>query len=149
MLHIQCSNRILFLERYVGVGATVEQFVEIFNSARIAVVFRDEVERQNQVLVQRVCAEVAEARIRYDDRWYGLKHLAVVDAGLVGDIEAQEAMLRDAIASGDDNEIRIHGEAMVRGWQAANKRMEDNEIAKALRALPGAKVIAIRPKDEK
>lgn len=35
---------VLFLERYVGVGATREQFIAIFKQAGIAVVFRDQVD---------------------------------------------------------------------------------------------------------
>jgi uncharacterized protein (DUF3820 family) len=37
-------RQVLFLERYTGIGATREQFIQTFKSAGIRVIFRDEVE---------------------------------------------------------------------------------------------------------
>lgn len=44
--HRNYGNPVLFLERYIGVGATHEQFVAIFKQAGIQVVFRDQVDER-------------------------------------------------------------------------------------------------------
>lgn len=93
-------------------------------------------------------AVIARERAAYEvfgSRWE-VSALFALDRDLFNRIEDQQRMYEEAKEAGDEEAIRLHGEAMIRGWQAVIKRMEDAEIAQAPRVFPGAKVIAIRPK---
>ena len=144
------GRRILFLEHYNGVGATKSQFVELFNRSGVKVVFRDEAERhlpvdwsEIELLRQRVDAADREFRERWTTNTYSgwaTERLKTLDAELAKALWAQRDLLDDAVKSGDDEQICIHGEAMLRGWVAANRRMEDEEIEKAKAVFPEAQV---------
>jgi hypothetical protein len=146
---------ILFLEHYNGVGATKLQFVELFNRSGVKVVFRDDAERQAPVdwsEIELLRGRVDAASREFGNRWTtsmpyndGHDRLHRLDKDLWEALEAQRELLSDAVKSGDDEQIRIHGEAMLRGWAAANRRMEDEEIEKAKAAFPDA-VVRIREK---
>lgn len=81
----------------------------------------------------------------FGSRWE-VSQLHALDRDLFDRIEDQQRMYEEAKEEGDEEAIQIHGEAMIRGWQIALKRMEGEEIGRALSFWPGAKVIAIRPK---
>ena len=66
-------------------------------------------------------------------RW-SLDDLEQIDPELHAALLDQESMLAE------------HQAAMQRGWAAALKRMEDEEIARARQAFPGATVTSVREK---
>lgn len=145
---------ILFLERYTGCGVTKDQFVEVFNKSGVSVVFREEAERRNGIdwsVVDEVRQAVNAAREAFERDWctgyvWGPDRLRINHAKFYAMLNEQEGFLRQAIRDADDEEIRIHGAAMVRGWQAATRVLEEAEIEKAKAALPGATVTGVREK---
>jgi hypothetical protein len=74
-------------------------------------------------------------------RW-SLDDLLRVDPELHEALLDQRCQLEDAVGEED---IELHAGAMERGWVAALKRMEDEEIARARAVFPDA-VIRIREK---
>lgn len=157
--NIRCSGyHILFLERYIGSGATKEQFVAIFRKSGVAVVFREDAEKRparGWAVAQEMSDKATAAEDAFIKCWtnragYWQEHpmvrLRLADAVLLAALDEQREMFRDAIVEGDESEIRIHGEALCRGWAAANRRMEEAEIAKAKAIFPGAKVTRVRDK---
>jgi hypothetical protein len=70
---------------------------------------------------------------QFMSRW-SLDDLEQIDPELHAALLDQESMLAE------------HQAAMARGWQAALKRMEDNEIERARQAFPGATVTSVREK---
>ena len=70
-----------------------------------------------------VATENAAAAL-FESRWtrQGLRR---VDTRLDEDLDAQRVLFSEALGRGFDADIRIHGEAMIRGWQAAVRRMSD------------------------
>ena len=151
------GKRILFLEHYNGVGATKSQFVELFNRSGVKVVFRDDAEREPALdwsHVEKLRLDVQAADLAFREKWstsglggWGPDRLRKLDKELSEALEEQRDLLLDAVKSGDDEQIRIHGEAMIRGWAAANRRMEEAEIEKAKAIFPGATVIGVREKN--
>jgi hypothetical protein len=145
---------ILFLERYIGAGATTGQFIEVFNRSGVKVVFREDAERQSEIdwsVVIDVLRQVDVAERAFRERWctasvWGPDRLRIYHKEFQGRLDEQKDLLRQAIKEADDKEIRIHGAAMVRGWQAANRVLEDAEIEKAKKAFPGAIVTSVREK---
>lgn len=76
---------------------------------------------------QRMLARVGEAAALYESRWT-LRALKRVDPGLYEAVEDQQSLFHEAVITGEDADIIEHGEAMVRGWQAAVRRMEQDNI---------------------
>jgi hypothetical protein len=74
------------------------------------------------------------SRELFMSRW-DLDDLKQIDPELHEALLDQESMLAE------------HQAAMLRGWAAALKRMEENEIERAKAALPGATVTSIREKN--
>lgn len=97
--------------------------------------------------IEKVIADERAAYELFGSRWE-VSALQATDPVLFSRLADQERLYCEAQDEEDVEAIVLHGEAMIRGWQAATKRMEDNEIAQALRVFPGAKVIAIRAKFE-
>lgn len=73
-------------------------------------------------------------------RW-DLDDLKQVDPDLHEALLDQESMLAEHQAA-----MLLHRAAAQRGWAAALKRMEENEIEKAKAAFPGATVTGVREK---
>jgi hypothetical protein len=67
------------------------------------------------------CESAAAAA--FESRWT-MRALKRVDADLCQAIDEQRALFHEAILTGEDDQIKEHGEAMCRGWQAAVVRME-------------------------
>ena len=73
------------------------------------------------------------SRELFMSRW-DLDDLKQIDPGLHEALLDQESMLAE------------HQAAMLRGWAAALRRMEDNEIERAKAVFPGATVTGVREK---
>lgn len=95
--------------------------------------------------IEKVLADEKAAYELFGSRWE-VSALRATDPALFDRLAEQERLYCAAQDEADDEAIVLHGEAMIRGWQAVIRRMEDAEIAQALRVFPGAKVVAIRPK---
>ena len=93
-----------------------------------------------------VIAEEGEACEWFAVRW-DLKELKAVDPDLHARLVEQQRMFRDAQEAGDLEEICIQGDATIRGWRAAGRRMEDNEIERAKQVFTGATVTSVREKN--
>src|SRR4051794_27328761 len=65
--------------------------------------------------------EAAEAA--FTDRWL-IRSLRLVNPSLCEALEEQRGFFRQAEFAGDPGEIRVQGEALIRGWQAAVAAME-------------------------
>jgi hypothetical protein len=81
------------------------------------------------------------AELLFIGRW-SLGELQQVDPELHERLLKQQSLLDEAVGEED---IALHAGAMQRGWQAAIKRMEDEEIARARAVFPEA-VVRIREK---
>lgn len=71
---------------------------------------------------QMICRESAAAAA-FESRWT-MRALKRVDVELCQAVDEQRQLFHEAILTGEDDQIREHGEAMCRGWQATVVRME-------------------------
>lgn len=77
---------------------------------------------------ERMMRKQSEAAALYEARWT-LRALRRVDAELCDAIEEQRSMFHEALITGEDEDIIEQGEAMCRGWAAAIRRMEQEQVA--------------------
>jgi hypothetical protein len=64
----------------------------------------------------------------------------------IDDLEQIDPELHEALAE-QQQMLAEHQAAMLRGWAAALKRMEDHEVEQAKAIFPGATVIGVRRKN--
>lgn len=74
-------------------------------------------------VVGEMLAQESAAAAMFESRWT-MRALRRVDVELCQAVEEQSGLFHEAILTGEDDQIREHGEAMCRGWQAAVVRME-------------------------
>lgn len=74
-------------------------------------------------LIEQMIAQESAAAATFESRWT-MRALKRVDADLCQAIDEQRQLFQEAILTGEDDQIREHGEAMCRGWIAAVLRME-------------------------
>lgn len=74
-------------------------------------------------LVEQMIRKESAAAAVFESRWTMLA-LRRVDAELCQAVDEQRELFHEALLLGEDDQIREHGEAMCRGWQAAVARME-------------------------
>jgi len=77
----------------------------------------------DQSLVEQMIGRESAAAAVFESRWT-MRALKRVDAGLHQALDEQRSLFHEAILTGEDDQIREHGDAMCRGWQAAVVRME-------------------------
>jgi hypothetical protein len=68
---------------------------------------------------------VAQAALPYESRWT-LRALARVDPGLHQALAEQQELYHHALVTAEPDELKLQAEAMVRGWGAAVRRMEES-----------------------
>ena len=78
--------------------------------------------RRSVPLVEELVERENAAAAAFESRWTR-RALRRVDPELEQRLGEQRELLSGALASGIDRDIRLHGEAMVRGWHAAIARM--------------------------
>lgn len=71
-------------------------------------------------------SQAAAAAAMFESRWT-MRALRRVDADLHDAVEEQQSLFQESLLLGEDDQIREHGEAMCRGWQAAVVRMEHEQ----------------------
>lgn len=74
-------------------------------------------------VVEQMIAQQSAAAAVFESRWT-MRALRRVDAELCQAVDEQRSLFHEAILTGEDDQIREHGEAMCRGWQVAAVRME-------------------------
>jgi hypothetical protein len=84
--------------------------------------FEPPVRQRQPSLVDEIVRAENDAAALFEARWTR-RALRRVDPELEQRLGEQRELLSGALASGIDRDIRLHGEAMVRGWHAAIARM--------------------------
>lgn len=80
-------------------------------------------QRPRRSLAEQMLASESAAAAVFESRWT-MRALRRVDAELCQAVDEQRQLFHEAILTGEDDQIREHGEAMCRGWAAAVRRME-------------------------
>jgi hypothetical protein len=78
--------------------------------------------------VSEVLSDAAEAARQFEQRWT-MATLKAADPDLHEAVRDQMELLREAEAIGIAENIRMHGEAMCRGWRAAVDAMQGSGVA--------------------
>lgn len=74
-------------------------------------------------VVEQMIRRESAAAAAFESRWT-MRALRRVDAELCQAVDEQRQLFHEAILTGEDEQIREHGEAMCRGWSAVVVRME-------------------------
>ena len=96
-------------------------------------------------LINRMRKREYKARELFAARW-SRHQLEAVDPELQQALDEQHAMYVEGL-NASVHQAEIHTAAMCRGWQAAVKRMEDEQIDRALAVFPGV-TIRVREKPD-
>jgi hypothetical protein len=94
--------------------------------------------------VEQIIADEAAAYVRFRGRWE-TRALQALDPALFDDLAEQQRIFHEVQEGDDEEQILLHGAAMIRGWEIALRRMEEAEIGRAKAVFPDA-VIRIREK---
>lgn len=83
--------------------------------------------RKTDRAVQRMWQKVLEARAKFEGRWMMLS-LHRVDEELYKNLMEQNDIFDEVTITGSPEDVEEHGEATIRGYEIAIKRMEKSEI---------------------